>query len=123
MGRKPLPLDEKTVVGSLRLTAAQWENSNHSVMLYGCAPHSKQRRQNDQARHPENCRRRWGTGKPLSLSRPAFRLGAHRNAILDAHSAYTNPRFLVQIGRDVDACIEGGKLALIAAYGLDTVKH
>lgn len=24
-GRKPLPLDEKTVVGSLRLTAAQWE--------------------------------------------------------------------------------------------------
>ena len=51
------------------------------------------------------------------------RLGAHRAAVLDAHSAYTNPRFLVQIGRDVNACIEAGKLALIAAYGLDTVKH
>ena len=48
---------------------------------------------------------------------------AHRNAILDAHLAYTNPRFMTQIGRDVNACIEAGKLALIAAYGLDTVKH
>ena len=27
------------------------------------------------------------------------------------------------IGRDVNACIEAGKLALIAAYALDTVKH
>lgn len=46
-----------------------------------------------------------------------------RHAILDAHSAYTNPRFLIQIGRDVNACIEAGKSALVAAYGLDTVKH
>ena len=51
------------------------------------------------------------------------RLGAHRNAVLDAHSAYTNPRFLVQVGRDVDACIAAGKSALIAAYRLDAVKH
>ena len=63
----------------------------------------------------------WQTAFSIAARFP--RLGAHRNAILDAHSAYTNPRFLVQIGRDVDACIEGGKLALIAAYGLDTVKH
>lgn len=61
--------------------------------------------------------------RAIALAAKFPRLGAHRNAILDAHSAYTNPRFLVQIGRDVDACIEGGKLALIAAYGLDTVKH
>jgi len=51
------------------------------------------------------------------------RLGAHRDAVLDAHSAYTNPRFLAQIGRDAGACIEAGKLALIAAYRLDTVEH
>jgi len=51
------------------------------------------------------------------------RLGAYRAAVLDAHGAYTNPRFMAQIGRDVDACIEAGKLALIAAYRLDAVEH
>ena len=61
--------------------------------------------------------------RAIALAAKFPRLGAHRNAILDAHSAYTNPRFLTQIGRDVGACIEAGKLALIAAYGLDTVKH
>ena len=45
------------------------------------------------------------TGKSLFHCGPLPRLGAHRNAILDAHTAYTNPRFIVQIGRDVDACI------------------
>lgn len=63
----------------------------------------------------------WKTAFSIAARFP--RLGAHRNAILDAHSAYTNPRFLIQIGRDVDACIEAGKSALVAAYGLDTVKH
>lgn len=63
----------------------------------------------------------WQTAFAIAARFP--RLGAHRNAILDAHSAYTNPRFLIQIGRDVDACIEAGKLALVAAYGLDAVKH
>jgi len=51
------------------------------------------------------------------------RLGAYRNAVLDAHAAYTNPRFMAQIGRDTGACIEAGKSALIAAYRLDTVEH
>ena len=63
----------------------------------------------------------WKTAFAIAARFP--RLGAYRNAILDAHSAYTNPRFLVQIGRDVDGCIDAGKLALIAAYRLDTVKH
>ena len=61
--------------------------------------------------------------KAFSIAARFPRLGAHRNAILDAHMAFTNPRFLAQVRRDVGACIEGGKLALIAAYGLDTVKH
>ena len=63
----------------------------------------------------------WQTAFSIAARFP--RLGVHRNAILDAHSAYTNPRFLVQIGRDVNGCIEAGKSALVAAYGLDTVKH
>jgi hypothetical protein len=61
--------------------------------------------------------------KAFSIAARFPRLGDHRNAVLDAHSAYTNPRFLVQIGRDVDACIAAGKLALINAYGIDTVEH
>ena len=61
--------------------------------------------------------------KAFSIAARFPRLGKHRNAILDAHSAYTNPRFLAQIGRNVDECIEAGKSALVSAYGLDTVKH
>lgn len=61
--------------------------------------------------------------KAFAIAARFPRLGAHRAAVLDAHSAYTNPRFLTQIGRSVDACIDAGKSALIAAYGLDTVKH
>jgi hypothetical protein len=47
------------------------------------------------------------------------RLGAIRNAVLDAHTAYTNPRFLAQLGRDPHACIEAGRSALIAAYRIE----
>lgn len=61
--------------------------------------------------------------KAFSIAARFPRLGVHRNAILDAHSAYTNPRFLTQIGRNVNGCIDAGKLALISAYSLDTVKN
>lgn len=44
------------------------------------------------------------------------RLGTWRAAILDAHLAYTNPRFAQQIGKDPVALIEAGKAALVAAY-------
>lgn len=63
----------------------------------------------------------WQTAFSIAARFP--RLGAHRNAILDAHMAFTNPRFLAQVRRDPAACIEAGKLALIAAYGLNAVKH
>ena len=63
----------------------------------------------------------WKTAFSIAARFP--RLGAHRNAILDAHTAYTNPRFLTQIGRDVSACIDAGKSALVAAYGIEAVKH
>lgn len=61
--------------------------------------------------------------KAFSIAARFPRLGAHRNAILDAHTAYTNPRFLAQIGRNVESCIDSGKSALIAAYGIESVEH
>lgn len=47
------------------------------------------------------------------------RLGEHRNAVLDAHGAYTNPRFYVQIGRNLDALKDAGRQALLARFGLE----
>lgn len=44
-------------------------------------------------------------------------LGAQRGAILDAHMALTNPRFLAQLRRDPEAAIEAGKVALVERYG------
>ncbi len=61
--------------------------------------------------------------KATSIAAKFPRLGDYRSAILDAQCAYTNPRFLIQIGRDVESCIQAGKSALIAAYRLDTVDH
>ena len=47
------------------------------------------------------------------------RLDVHRNAVLDAHGAYTNPRFFVQIGRDLDALKDAGQRALLDRFGLE----
>ncbi len=58
--------------------------------------------------------------RAISLAAKFPRLGAIRGAVLDAQMAFTNPRFTVQIGKDVAACIEQGKSALIHAY---PVKH
>jgi hypothetical protein len=43
-------------------------------------------------------------------------LGAERAAILDAHSAFTNPGFLRQIGKDPEALIAAGVAALARRY-------
>lgn len=61
--------------------------------------------------------------KAISIAARFPRLGEHRGAILDAQSAYTNPAFMAQIGRDPDACIRAGMSALIAAYGIRPIKH
>lgn len=45
-------------------------------------------------------------------------LGKYRNDILDAHGAYTNPNFYIQIGKDPSILIENGKKALIDKFGL-----
>ncbi|KVZ03367.1 hypothetical protein [Burkholderia stagnalis] len=44
-------------------------------------------------------------------------LGAERAAILDAHGAYTNPRFFAQLGRDVETLKRAGQRALVLKYG------
>ena len=49
------------------------------------------------------------------------RLGEHRNAILDAHGAYTNPRFAAQLGRDIEALKTLGRNALVARYTRETL--
>jgi hypothetical protein len=45
------------------------------------------------------------------------RLDSHRNAILDAHEAYNNPRFMVQLGKDLEQLKAAGMAALIDRFG------
>jgi mRNA-degrading endonuclease HigB of HigAB toxin-antitoxin module len=56
--------------------------------------------------------------KAISIASKFPRLGEYRSAVLDAHTAFNNPGFMMQIGKDIDTCIESGKSALIAAYRL-----
>lgn len=44
------------------------------------------------------------------------RLGNERDDILLARDCINNPRFYVQLGKDIDVCIEAGKAALIKKY-------
>ena len=53
----------------------------------------------------------------IALAAKFPRLGAHRNAILDAHTAITNRGFVLQLRRDPDADIAAGIAALRLAYG------
>lgn len=53
----------------------------------------------------------------IRISARFSRLGEERAAILDAHTAYTNERFMVQLGKDVEALKESGRLALIRRFG------
>jgi len=55
----------------------------------------------------------------VSIAARFPRLGQIRNAVLDAHTAYTNPRFLRQVGRDPEQAKAAGRDALISYYRLD----
>ena len=55
--------------------------------------------------------------RAISLAARLPRLDKHREAILDAQGAYTNARFYVQIGKDPQALIEAGRVALIERFG------
>lgn len=56
----------------------------------------------------------WEEAIRLAASFP--RLDRHRAAILDARVAYTNPRFMSQIGKDVEALKTAGRAALIERF-------
>ena len=53
---------------------------------------------------------RWAEAVRLAAS--FHRLGNHRTAILDARTAYTNPRWLAQLGIDPETAKEAGHAAL-----------
>lgn len=59
--------------------------------------------------------------RAIALAAKFPRLGEERNAILDAHGAYTNPRFAAQMGKDLDALKLGGINALRARYAREAV--
>ncbi|KWH25837.1 hypothetical protein WL99_22330 [Burkholderia cepacia] len=44
------------------------------------------------------------------------KLSAERAASLDAHGAYSNPRFFAQLGKDVEALKQAGQRALVLKY-------
>lgn len=53
---------------------------------------------------------RWAEAVRLAAALP--RLDKHRTAILDARTAYTNPRWLAQLGIDPETAKEAGHAAL-----------
>ena len=57
--------------------------------------------------------------KAIAIAARFPRLGEIRSAVLDAHTAYTNPRFMSQIGRCPETAIAAGRLALISAYRIE----
>lgn len=54
--------------------------------------------------------------KAIKFAAKFPRLGAERDAILSASSALLSPGLYRGMGRDVDAIVEAGKLALMARY-------
>lgn len=54
--------------------------------------------------------------KAVALAARFPRLGDEKEAITRAQTAFVNPGFLRQVGRDPAGCIEAGKAALIRRY-------
>lgn len=54
--------------------------------------------------------------KAISIAAKFPRLGEHKETILRAHGAYTNPHFYAQIGKDLEALKEAGRIALLEKY-------
>jgi hypothetical protein len=58
------------------------------------------------------------TAKAIRIAAKFPNLGAHRAAILDANIALTNPRWTLNMKRDVDQTIASGIEALRIRYSL-----
>lgn len=56
--------------------------------------------------------------KAISIASKFSRLGKFRNDILDAHIAYTNPRWTIQFGNDLESCKIKGIEAIKSEFKL-----
>ena len=56
--------------------------------------------------------------KAIRIAAKFHDLGDQRNAILDAHLAITNPRWMLGLGKDIDQTIKAGINALRIRYTL-----
>lgn len=54
--------------------------------------------------------------KAIAIAAKFPRLGPIRDAVLDAHTAYTNPRWAAAIGRDSEADKAAGQQAITLHY-------
>lgn len=54
--------------------------------------------------------------KAVSLAAKFPRLGDEKEVITRAQTAFINPGFLRQIGKDPESCIEAGKAAIMRRY-------
>ena len=54
--------------------------------------------------------------KAISIAARFPNLGQERNAILDAQTAFVNPRWALGMGKDLDKLKSLGKQALISKY-------
>lgn len=54
--------------------------------------------------------------KAVAFASKFQRLGKNRDVILRANTAYNNPRFLMQLGYDVEICKQLGVNAIISTY-------
>lgn len=54
--------------------------------------------------------------KAIRIAAKFHDLGTQRNAILDAHLAITNPRWMIGLGKNIEQAIEAGVVALRIRY-------
>lgn len=59
--------------------------------------------------------------RAMALAAKFPRLGAEREAILDAHASWSNERFVRQLGKDVETLRAAGIAALRAKYAREGV--
>lgn len=59
--------------------------------------------------------------KAVAIAAKFPRLGEARNAVLDAHTAYTNPRWSAGLGHDVEELKRLGKAALVRRFEIEAV--
>lgn len=57
--------------------------------------------------------------KAVAIAARFPKLEGIRADVLDAHMAYTNPRFFIQLGRDTEIAKAAGQSAIRRHYGIE----